>query len=176
MTVPEAEGFNQGVKIILSRMESNPEEFLLGGQVYRSIGTATDTHQKDRWRQFIDCLCKCVHGKEVDGAYLPYLTTPEITALHKKYMEIQRDSFTKCVMQIILEPEKEGVLPNTSSLYVNSGSSLVLGENVTASRKAQAASAFNEALDNGGQMELYGQAVATPLSEIGTVTTTAIGK
>jgi hypothetical protein len=77
---------NQGVEIILNRMDSNPDEFGMRG-----------THHSARWGWFLDWY------KETD-----VLTAEEKDLITAKIHNIQRNALTKRVLEEIMkEPEKE---------------------------------------------------------------------
>ena len=86
---------NKGVEILLSRMESNPEEFELG---YYGSGK--------RWDWILKAVLSRIerkHKSTIDHPLdLPYLSDAEVNALYNKYMSIQGDSFTKRVMGELL--------------------------------------------------------------------------
>jgi hypothetical protein len=86
---------NKGVEILLSRMESNPEEFELG-----YYGNSK------RWDWVLKGVLARIerkHKSTIDHPLdLPYLSDAEVNALHQKYMSIQGDSFTKRVMGELL--------------------------------------------------------------------------
>jgi len=93
---------NKGVEILLSRMESNPEEFELGHY-----------GKNKRWDWVLKAVLARIerkHKSTVDHPLdLPYLSDAEIDALYQKYMSIQGDSFTKRVMGELLN-DKERTL------------------------------------------------------------------
>lgn len=86
---------NKGVEILLSRMESNPEEFELGHY-----------GKNKRWDWILKAVLSRIerkHKSTVDHPLdLPYLSDAEVNALYNKYMSIQGDSFTKRVMGELL--------------------------------------------------------------------------
>jgi hypothetical protein len=80
-----SEEFCDGVKILLKRMESNPEEF-------------KDT---DRWEEFT------AHYHLKEGFWSHALNPAEIEALQAGMRTIHRDVFTKRVMAKLLEDKDE---------------------------------------------------------------------
>jgi hypothetical protein len=70
---------NQGVEILLARIDSNPEEFLLSSRKWGWLG--------------------------VDGVKPPYLTAAEWTALQVKVQTIRANEFTERVMETLLQEE-----------------------------------------------------------------------
>lgn len=83
---------NDGVELILKRMDSHPEEF-----------TTKDFSGHNRWSRLIDY-------------YEKVLTDEELATLKAKQTEILRDEFTASVMEEILrEPKKETLTFNTSN-------------------------------------------------------------
>ena len=77
---------NQGVEILLSRMDSNPDEF---------------TTVRGKWDWIMDGVNRRVAGKDKD--VLAYLTDEEAQALYDKMQLLARDGFTRSVMETLLE-------------------------------------------------------------------------
>ena len=95
---------NQGVQILLNRMESHPEEFTNGP--YAGVG---------RWDWVIDGVVARVENKhkpinEVERHAIrvpfPFLTNEEVEALYDKFMSIRGDAFTHRIMRELLEEEE----------------------------------------------------------------------
>ncbi len=85
-----SEHFSAGVKIILARIESHPEEF---------------KEQFGKWEDIINSVRHHVAG-ETNHAY--GMTEEEIKALHEKFREhIWVPQFNDMVMQRVLDPERE---------------------------------------------------------------------
>jgi hypothetical protein len=85
-----SEHFSAGVKIILARIESHPEEF-------------KELH--GRWGDIMEAVRIRATGK-MDR--LPALTDEEVHALHDKLREhIWRPDFNDMVMSKVLDPERE---------------------------------------------------------------------
>ena len=80
-----SEEFCDGVKILLNRMESNPEEF----------------KDMDRWEEFTN-----IHQLR-DGFWSHALTPAEIEALRAGMRKIYREVFTNRVMAKLLEDKEE---------------------------------------------------------------------
>jgi len=107
---------NQGARIILKRMETNPEEF--DHQFMRAISTSVNTrsglkpqpHTPD-WQWFTNLLEERHYhmrkSKETSELYptraLPFLSDEDIEALFAAYTTAQDTSFVKRVMAEILE-------------------------------------------------------------------------
>ena len=93
---------NQGVQILLNRMQSNPEEFLRGA-----------TLSPARWDWLLEQVVHRVeHCHKSDDNYrvqLPFLTNEEVDALYDKWMSIQGDAFTHRIMRELLEDESEAI-------------------------------------------------------------------
>ena len=87
---------NQGVEILLARMDSNPDEF---------------TTARGKWDWIMDGVNRRVAGKDKD--VLAYLTDEEAQALYDKMQLLARDGFTRNVMETLLEDAQE--LPNTTA-------------------------------------------------------------
>ena len=100
---------NQGVEILLKRMESHPEEFCIDlNQEWQ--GT------EGKWQHVTRCIYTRMQqlGQIVptlpasSTVVLPFLTNEEVQALHTKLMSIQSDAFTEMVVRNIMqEPETE---------------------------------------------------------------------
>lgn len=85
-----SEHFSAGVKIILARIESHPEEF---------------KEQFGKWEDIITSVRHHVAG-ETNHAY--GMTDEEIKALHEKFREhIWVPQFNDMVMQRVLDPTRE---------------------------------------------------------------------
>lgn len=85
---------NQGVQILLDRMDTNPEEFddyagkwgdIIGAVHARK--SIPETHSKD--------------------APLPFLTDPEVNALYEKLEDVRRENFTSDVLRRLANTPKE---------------------------------------------------------------------
>jgi hypothetical protein len=91
---------NQGIEILIARMDSNPEEF-----VPDVLG-----NYPAKWRQ---TLLKIEHRIRTQGykpkvdeihvTELPFLSDEEIQAMWDKMQSIQADLFTKQVMNTLLQ-------------------------------------------------------------------------
>ena len=88
------EVMNQGVQILLDRMDTNPEEFddytgkwgdIIGAVHARK--SIPETHSKD--------------------APLPFLTDPEVNALYEKLEDVRRENFTSDVLRRLANTPKE---------------------------------------------------------------------
>lgn len=97
---------NQGVQILLNRMDSHPEEFT-GHQYGLGMG---------RWDWVIDGVVARVENKhepinEIERHTIrvpfPFLTNEEVDALYDKFMSIRGDAFTHRIMRELLEEEPE---------------------------------------------------------------------
>jgi hypothetical protein len=85
-----SEHFSAGVKIILARIESHPEEF---------------KEQFGKWEDVINSVRTYVAG---DKNHAYGMTEEEIRALHEKFREhIWVPQFNDMVMQRVLDPERE---------------------------------------------------------------------
>lgn len=91
---------NQGVEILLARMDSNPDEFV--GDVYAS---------SNKWDWFLTQLGYRVNPtpeiKKEGYVALGYLSDAEIKALWEKLESLRADQFTKKVMSTLLQEEHE---------------------------------------------------------------------
>ena len=79
---------NEGVQILLDRMDTNPEEF---------------DDYAGKWGDIIGA----VHARKnlppnvklVDNHPLPFLTDPEVNALYEKLEDVRRENFTADVLR-----------------------------------------------------------------------------
>ena len=85
---------NEGVQILLDRMDTNPEEFddYAGkwGDIIGAVHARRDipeAHKKD--------------------APLPFLTDPEVNALYDKLEDVRRENFTSDVLRRLADTPKE---------------------------------------------------------------------
>lgn len=89
---------NQGVQIILNRMQSNPDEFTQRHGIHPA-----------RWDWLLEQVVRRVeHRHQNDDNYrieLPFLSNDEVDALYDKWMSIQGDAFTHRIMRELLEDE-----------------------------------------------------------------------
>jgi hypothetical protein len=91
---------NQGIEILIARMDSNPEEFV----------PDIRGHYPAKWRQ---TLLKIEHRIKTKGVKpkvdellvieLPFLKDEEVEALWNKLQSLQADLFTKQVMNTLLQ-------------------------------------------------------------------------
>ena len=99
---------NKGVEILLSRMESHPEEF--DWHHRRAIATSA-AEAFGRWDWVVEAATRRVENKHQGSSNyrleLPFLTNQEVDALYDKYMSIQGDAFTKRIMSELLRDEEE---------------------------------------------------------------------
>lgn len=91
--------FSQGVKILLERMQSNPEDF---------VGTDEPPYHSPKFKMFDDLMRDIVRGEKVkhwDDWYL--LTKEEQAALIQGYKNMMRAKFDQGIMKRLLaEPEE----------------------------------------------------------------------
>ena len=103
--------FCLGVQLLLSRMDSNPDEFVGGS------GT--------RWSTLMDSVCnrKQKGTNPISGKYVSALTDAEVDALVSKYITLFRKKFDDYVMKEILNVEEELSYSMTSAPPVVLGNS-----------------------------------------------------
>jgi hypothetical protein len=88
------DAMNQGVQILLERMDTNPEEF---------------DDYAGKWGDIIGA----VHArKDIPEAHrkdapLPFLTDPEVNALYEKLEDVRRENFTSDVLRRLADTPKE---------------------------------------------------------------------
>jgi hypothetical protein len=92
---------NQGVELLLQRMDSHPEEFNTHN---------LDKHIREKWKWVTGALKSRVEHMNrapnddpvLTFESLGFLTDREILILYDKYMSIQGDSFSRRVMATLL--------------------------------------------------------------------------
>ena len=84
---------NQGVEILLSRMDSNPDEFVTG-------------NKSGKWQHLLE-------------KYEPYMTEEECKAVRTKYNELKMGKFTEAVMKELLEEREEDGVTLRASAHSN---------------------------------------------------------
>jgi hypothetical protein len=99
---PIEKEFSQGVKILLERMQNNPEDFVTG----------YDSHNKPKFSMFSDLMRDVLRGdrviKQWDDWYL--FTKAEQSALIQGYKDMMRARFDQGVMRKLLEDPNEPVI------------------------------------------------------------------
>lgn len=92
---------NKGVEILLSRMESHPEEFDI----------LHDSPLNSPWAWILEPLVRYIRDGET--VTLNFLTTEEVDALFTRLMSIQADAFTHRIMrQLFAEHPEEIITPD----------------------------------------------------------------
>lgn len=83
------DSMNQGVQILLDRMDTNPEEF---EDNYAGGG---------KWGDIISAVLARKNTPEahLKNAPLPFLTDPEVNALYDKLEDVRRENFTADVLR-----------------------------------------------------------------------------
>lgn len=87
---------NQGVQILLDRMDTNPEEFEEGNY--------------SKWADIIGAVTARVKEKTEGKDYgkpLPFLSDPEVSALYDKLEDVRRENFTADVMRRLANAPQE---------------------------------------------------------------------
>lgn len=93
-----SEEFSAGVKILLQRMETNPEEFYEEGSKTRLTNP--------RWANLLSLVVTSkLKGEPISDTI--YLTPAEIDALYEGYKKIRRKAFDDYVMRTVLAPEEK---------------------------------------------------------------------
>jgi hypothetical protein len=88
------DAMNQGVQILLERMDTNPEEF---------------DDYAGKWGDIIGAVHARKHTPEAHAknAPLPFLTNPEVNALYEKLEDVRRENFTADVLRRLADTPKE---------------------------------------------------------------------
>jgi hypothetical protein len=85
---------NQGVQILLDRMDTNPEEF---------------EDYSGKWGDIIGAVHarKSIPDGHSKDAPLPFLTDPEVNALYDKLEDVRRENFTSDVLRRLADAPQE---------------------------------------------------------------------
>jgi hypothetical protein len=88
------DAMNQGVQILLERMDTNPEEF---------------DDYSGKWGDIIGAVHarKSIPEGYSKDAPLPFLTDPEVNALYDKLEDVRRENFTSDVLRRLADTPKE---------------------------------------------------------------------
>jgi hypothetical protein len=92
---------NEGVKLLIDRMESNPEDF-----EDRDFEPNTGRITRGKFKGVADMLKKRLSGERPAWDAMNVLTTEEIEALTAAYLQMERRKFTNGVMAKLLEEDK----------------------------------------------------------------------
>jgi hypothetical protein len=89
------DAMNQGVQILLDRMDTNPEEFEEGSL--------------SKWADIMNAVTarKNVPEAHAKNAPLPFLTDPEVNALYDKLEDVRRENFTADVLRRLADTPQE---------------------------------------------------------------------
>ncbi len=87
---------NQGVQILLDRMDTNPEEF---------------EDYSGKWGDIIGAVHarKSIPAGHSKDAPLPFLTDPEVNALYDKLEDVRRENFTADVLRRLADAPREQI-------------------------------------------------------------------
>ena len=109
---------NQGVELVLKRMESHPEEFEVPF-IYNDHGY----RNSNKWEWLTDRVVRRIErpADEDTVDHLSFLTDEEVHLIYGKLAEIQEGVFLRTVMQTTLNKSK----PEEESEYVISASQTV---------------------------------------------------
>lgn len=92
---------NEGVKLLIDRMESNPEDF-----EDRDFEPNTGRITRGKFKGVADMLKKRLSGERPAWDAMNVLSTEEIEALTAAYVKMERKKFTNGVMAKLLEEDK----------------------------------------------------------------------
>jgi len=89
------DAMNQGVQILLERMDTNPEEFEEGSL--------------SKWADIMNAVTarKNIPEAHAKNAPLPFLTDPEVNALYDKLEDVRRENFTADVLRRLADTPQE---------------------------------------------------------------------
>ena len=98
---PIEKEFSQGVKILLERMQNNPEDFI-GGD---------DPYKEPKFEMFADLMNNVIRGEKVKSWQDWYLfTKAEQIALIQGYKDMMRARFDQGIMKRLLEEPEEPII------------------------------------------------------------------
>jgi hypothetical protein len=111
------EEFSTGVKILLQRMETNPEEFYK-----RVIPDEYETVTNVKWQDIIHSVVTSKHEGKKSSCSL-FLTDIEVDALFEGYKKIRRKEFDNNVMRqlLVTEDKSEGVKLSSAAHLLRAG-------------------------------------------------------
>ena len=93
---------NEGVQLMLKRMDSHPEEFAEEYDIYHD--------SSNRWTPIMNQVKARLglHGELANHSALPFLSDDEVSVVYDKWVSIQGPMFTNRVMRnILLEDASE---------------------------------------------------------------------
>jgi len=115
------DSMNQGVQIILERMDTNPEEFEEGSY--------------SKWSDIVQAVHARVTAPEAHkkNAPLPFLSDAEVRAMYDKLEDVRRENFTADVLRRLADAPnlevQEDLFDNTHTLVSTSTSPYSLTTN-----------------------------------------------
>lgn len=99
----ETQDYCEGVRILIARMETNPEDFeLYGNARFRGLAQTLEMGLRNREEMEVYQDWKCLHKREQD-------------AIMQAYREMGRRRFSKSIMKTLLDGELEMVQPKPKS-------------------------------------------------------------
>lgn len=113
---------NQGVQIILDRMDTNPEEFEEGSY--------------SKWGDIVQAVHARVTSPEAHkrNAPLPFLSDAEVKAMYDKLEDVRRENFTADVLRRLADAPREQIQEDLLDLFDSrsySTSNIPLGTSIT---------------------------------------------
>jgi hypothetical protein len=145
------EEFSTGVKILLQRMETNPEEFYK-----RVIRDEYESLKNVKWHDIIHSVITSKQEGEKFNCAL-FLTDTEVDALFEGYTKIRRKEFNNNVMRrlLVTEDKNEGVKlsSTTSQLHVGTANKNINQQYNMATHQHQ--NLANNAAQAQGLMQAY---------------------
>jgi hypothetical protein len=154
---------NEGVKILIDRMESNPEDF-----EDRDFEPNTGKITRGKFRSIADLLRKRLSGESPAWDAMNVLTTEEIEALTAAYVEMERKKFTNGVMAKLLEEDKLDSYAYTAGPFQTAmtlGSNGNLGIGTTSGFSGTSGLTINNTATNKSFFKVT--TVGTPTMELG---------
>jgi len=112
------DSMNQGVQILLDRMDTNPEEF---------------DDYSGKWGDIIGAVHarKSIPEGHSKDAPLPFLTDHEVNALYDKLEDVRRENFTSDVLRRLADTPKEIVQQELWETSYSTSNSPHIGSSLT---------------------------------------------
>jgi hypothetical protein len=98
---------DDGVQILLNRMESHPEEFISNKLLISSNSLKSDTRWDWVFQRIVTRKTKHLQGDKTSALILPFLSDEEVDALYARYIELNRDCFKQEVMRVLLAQDDD---------------------------------------------------------------------
>jgi hypothetical protein len=130
---------NEGVKILIERMETNPDDFFDG-----KMDVRTGDYRRGKFTHIAEDIKHALEGGAV-FTFLHVLTKEEVSALTAAFIELLRKRYTEKVMRDLLEEPEEKASAFTYRPAMTLGSNGNLGIGTTSGSNGTALAINNTA-------------------------------